>query len=236
LRADVIDFEYTARGQCEKLTAISGSRSIRLGRRPNLARRVRFNLWVLTNPEGGVPVRHHFFIVVALAAALGSAGCAKTSADVDPKAIEAAYGISGAYVDQISTQDGEVDATIVPTTLEDGRKVQLVIPHKQVDPQYKVYMRDGVTITPLALADPSLAREQFVQSRPTVVERGVVARQPAPARKTRSTKDELLIIGGSAGAGTAIGAVAGGKKGAAIGAVSGGIAGLVYDLATRKKD
>jgi hypothetical protein len=29
--------------------------------------------------------------------------------------------------------------------------------------------------------------------------------------------------------------VAGGKKGAAIGAISGGVAGLVYDMATRKK-
>ena len=42
-------------------------------------------------------------------------------------------------------------------------------------------------------------------------------------------------MGGSAGAGAAIGAVAGGKKGAAIGALSGGVAGLVYDLATRNK-
>lgn len=51
----------------------------------------------------------------------------------------------------------------------------------------------------------------------------------------RSWQKEALIVGGSAGAGAAIGAVAGGKKGAAIGAVSGGIAGLVYDLATRNK-
>ena len=45
----------------------------------------------------------------------------------------------------------------------------------------------------------------------------------------------MLIIGGSAGAGTAIGALAGGKKGAAIGAAAGGVGGLIYDLATRKK-
>lgn len=35
--------------------------------------------------------------------------------------------------------------------------------------------------------------------------------------------------------GTAIGAVAGGKKGAAVGAAAGGIGGLIYDLATRNK-
>ena len=44
-----------------------------------------------------------------------------------------------------------------------------------------------------------------------------------------------MIVGGSAGAGAAIGALAGGGKGAGIGALSGGVAGLVYDLATKNK-
>jgi hypothetical protein len=42
-------------------------------------------------------------------------------------------------------------------------------------------------------------------------------------------------VAGSAGAGAAIGAIAGGGKGAAIGAISGGAAGVVYDQITRKK-
>jgi len=184
-------------------------------------------------PEGGVPVRHRLVLVVTLVAALGAAGCGRASADIDPKAIESEYGVSGAYVDQVTTQDGEVSATIVPTTLDDGRRVQLVIPHKQLDPRYKVYMREGVSITPVALADPSVPRKEFVRSQQPVERRADP--QPTRTAKTRSTKDEILIIGGSAGAGTAIGALAGGKKGAAIGAVSGGVAGLVYDLATRKK-
>lgn len=184
-------------------------------------------------------MRHQLFLVLSLVVALCAAGCGRARADVDPKAIEAAYGVTGAYVDQITTQDGTVDATIVPTTLDDGRRVQLVIPHKQLDPDYKVYMREGVTITPVALADPSVQRSQFV-SRPADIERrsleSQTARSTSPiAKKKRSTRDEILIVGGSAGAGTAIGALAGGKKGAAVGAVSGGIAGLVYDLATRKK-
>ena len=54
-------------------------------------------------------------------------------------------------------------------------------------------------------------------------------------KNKRSWQKEALIIGGSAGAGAAIGAVAGGKKGAVIGAVSGGVAGTVYDLMTRNK-
>jgi hypothetical protein len=59
--------------------------------------------------------------------------------------------------------------------------------------------------------------------------------RPIAEKKTRSWEREVLIVGGSAGAGAAIGAVAGGKKGAGIGALSGGLAGLVYDMATRNK-
>jgi len=44
-----------------------------------------------------------------------------------------------------------------------------------------------------------------------------------------------MIIGGSAGAGTVIGAVAGGKKGAGIGAVAGGVGDLIYEAITRDK-
>jgi hypothetical protein len=48
-------------------------------------------------------------------------------------------------------------------------------------------------------------------------------------------RERRLDIGGGAGVGTAIGAVAGGGKGAAIGATGGGIGGLIYDLTTRNK-
>ncbi len=60
----------------------------------------------------------------------------------------------------------------------------------------------------------------------------------APATDTkdsRSLKESALIIGGSAGAGAGIGAIAKGKKGAAVGAAIGGVAGTVYDLLTRNK-
>lgn len=58
---------------------------------------------------------------------------------------------------------------------------------------------------------------------------------PAVAIKGRSTGKSVAIVAGSAGAGAAIGAIAGGGKGAAIGAASGGTAGFIYDRVTTKK-
>lgn len=54
-------------------------------------------------------------------------------------------------------------------------------------------------------------------------------------RRHRSTDRSVEIVAGSAGAGAAIGAIAGGGKGAAIGAISGGVAGLVFDRMTANK-
>jgi len=104
----------------------------------------------------------------------------------------------------------------------------------------------------IAVATPAkavpVARTRYVAPRavtvvdrePTYVAPVAAARpvepvEPVEQKKTRSWEREVLIVGGSAGAGAAIGAVAGGKKGAGIGALSGGIAGLVYDIATRNK-
>jgi hypothetical protein len=167
---------------------------------------------------------------------------------VDPKAIEAKYGLTGGYVGDVTTEDGTVKATIIPTTIN-GKNVQLVIPHQPVG-DHQVYMRDGITMTPLELSDASMTKQQFVESQPQIVARRPVAAppetapEPAPARaapapvqapKKRSLGKEVLIVGGAAGAGAGIGALAGGGKGAGIGALSGGAAGLVYDLMTKNK-
>ena len=140
-----------------------------------------------------------------LVAALIAAACNKASADVDPKAIESKYGLGGGYVEEIATEDGKVQATIIPTTLDDGRKVQLVIPHKAIG-DHQVYMREGITIAPLELSDPKVPKQQFVQSRPRVVERRTAAPAATTTRKKRSLEKEVLIVGGGAGAGAAIGA------------------------------
>src|SRR5213083_171775 len=132
------------------------------------------------------------FCLLAMAA-LTAAACGKVSADVDPKAIEQKYGLSGGYVDAVTTEDGKVQATIIPTTLDDGRNVQLIIPHQPIG-NHQVYMRDGITITPLELSDSKLSKQQFVQSQPRIVER-----RPAPTsapaqaepKKKRSLEKEV---------------------------------------------
>lgn len=55
------------------------------------------------------------------------------------------------------------------------------------------------------------------------------------SRGDRPFSHSVAIVGGSAGAGAIIGAVAGGGKGAGIGALAGGGAGLVYDRMTHKR-
>jgi uncharacterized protein YcfJ len=87
----------------------------------------------------------------------------------------------------------------------------------------------------------NLASAQSFRSAPVVRTRyvapnSVTTRTVSQTQSKRSLKKSALIVGGSAGAGAAVGAVAGGGKGAAIGAVSGGVAGLVYDLMTRNKN
>jgi hypothetical protein len=80
------------------------------------------------------------------------------------------------------------------------------------------------------------ARERSVVSAASPAAPAAVPAAPtAEAKDSRSMKESALIIGGSAGAGAGIGAIAKGKKGAALGAAIGGVAGTVYDLMTRNK-
>src|SRR6266850_420196 len=149
-------------------------------------------------------------MLALLAAMVCITACTKVSADVDPRAIEQKYGLTGGSVEQIDTEVGKVDATIIPTTLDDGRKVQLIIPHRPIG-DHQVYMRDGIMISPLELSDPKVSKQQFVESQPRIVDRRPAATATTPAAtksqtKKRSLGKEVLIVGGAAGAGAGIGA------------------------------
>lgn len=85
---------------------------------------------------------------------------------------------------------------------------------------------DQVVAQRLVPAAPARVRTNY--ARPVYESAPVV-------RRRRSTGQSVAIVGGSAGVGAAIGALAGGGRGAAIGALSGGGAGLIYDRLTRNK-
>jgi hypothetical protein len=70
-------------------------------------------------------------------------------------------------------------------------------------------------------------------ARPRVIR--TIDRPNYEVRRKRSTGKSIAIVAGSAGAGAAIGALAGGGKGAGIGAITGGAAGLIYDRLTHKR-
>jgi hypothetical protein len=157
------------------------------------------------------------------------ASCERKAEAVTPEQLQQHYGVAGAYTGEVPTSDGAVHGTLVPVTLADGRKAQLFVPQSQTEAHH-VYLHDDQGLHPVHIK-ANATRDQ-VASAPAVVD---TQQEPAHQHKPSWEKD-ALIIGGSAGAGTAIGAVAGGKKGAAVGATAGGIGGLIYDLATRNKD
>ncbi len=156
-------------------------------------------------------------------------GCSRDVHALEPSQIESQYGVSGAYSGSVPTPGGPMQGTIVPITLAGGRTAQLVVLPRQSGAVASVYLVDDDGIHPVALGENS--SRQDIQGAPSIVQR-----RPAATQSNRRTwEKEVLIIGGSAGAGTAIGAVAGGKKGAVVGAATGGVGGLIYDLLTRDK-
>jgi hypothetical protein len=158
--------------------------------------------------------------------AVGMSACSRDAQAMSPQQLQQQYGITDAYAGQLSTPDGSVRGTFVPMRMPDGHMGHLVIPPgRNATP----YFQDEGGVHLIAL-EPNVTREQLVAA-PHVVSR----RAAAPHEQTRSWQKELLIIGGSAGAGAGVGALAGGKKGAGIGAAAGGAGGLIYDLMTRKK-
>jgi hypothetical protein len=176
-----------------------------------------------------------YFIVQAstLGLTLGAvcaSGCGREVQAITPDKIAQQYGVEGAYTGTVATPDGSIHGTVVPVTLADGRKAQLVIPFQRANEPHAVYMRDSRGVHPIEVSDRA-SRDDVARS-PSIIE----TRPERTHAQKRSWEKDALIVGGSAAAGTVIGAVAGGGKGAAIGATAGGVGGLIYDLATRNHD
>jgi len=167
---------------------------------------------------------------LTLAGLCAASACGRDTQAMTPEKVEQQYGVGGAYADTVPTPEGAIKGIVVPVTLADGRKAQLVIPARSSRDPHGVYMRDGNGLHPVEVSER--ANRDDVTRAPAVVE----TRPDRPHAQKRSWEKDALIIGGSAGAGTLIGAVAGGRKGAAVGATAGGIGGLIYDLATRDRD
>jgi hypothetical protein len=99
-----------------------------------------------------------------------------------------------------------------------------------VYPAYQPAMNYAYAPAPMpqrTIVQQAPARRVYVRERNYTPATAVVRKRP--------TKHSVAIVAGSAGAGAAIGALAGGGKGAAIGALSGGAAGFIYDRLTHKK-
>jgi len=166
---------------------------------------------------------------LALLGAALFAACTQDAQAMERQQIEQQYGVEGVQSGTIATSEGPLKGTLVPITLANGRQGQLFIPQKQANDPHPVYIRDEQGLHPVRLSG-NVSRADVTRS-PAVVET-----RPEPQhRNKRSWEKDVLIVGGSAGAGTAIGALASGKKGAAVGATAGGVGGLIYDLLTRDK-
>jgi hypothetical protein len=168
-------------------------------------------------------------LILALAGTTVFTACTREVQAMDGQQIEQQYGVSGAYSTTVDTADGPLKGTLVPITLANGSQGHLFIPQKRANDPHAVYLRDERGLHPVLLSD-NARRDELARS-PGIVE---TRAEPQHANK-RSWEKDALIIGGSAGAGTAIGALAGGKKGAGVGAAAGGVGGLIFDLVTRNK-
>ncbi len=174
-------------------------------------------------------IRFGGLLCLVTATLFASTGCGRDTEAMTPDKIQQQYGVGGAYTDTIATADGSLKGTVVPVTLADGRKAELVIPARATNEPHPAYLRDDAGLHPVEL-NHGASRDQ-VSQQPAIVQHRAESDHP----RKRSWEKDALIIGGSAGAGTAIGAIAGGGKGAAVGATAGGIGGLIYDLTTRNQ-
>src|SRR4051812_42588374 len=101
--------------------------------------------------------------------ALFNSGCSRDVAAVTPQQVENDYGVEGAQTGTVTTADGTIRGTLVPVTLADGRKAQLVIPARSRNEPHRIYLNDEQGLHPIEVR-PGTSRAD-VQTAPRVVAR-----------------------------------------------------------------
>src|SRR5947207_12979664 len=90
--------------------------------------------------------------VIGVCAAMVMFSCTKRVDATSPQALQERYGISNAYRGQVATSDGAMHGTLVPVTLPDGRKAELIVPDGQ-DDFHTTYLHDANGLHPAAVQD-----------------------------------------------------------------------------------
>lgn len=146
----------------------------------------------------------------------------------------------GPYANSLNPAYGQ----LAPGQLSYDSSGRLIAANPNLPPAVEGAYEAEPCVTPAAFnvtPAPMYASRAYVRTvrpRTVVVDGGpetVRYVERRPVRQQRSTKKSAAIVAGSAGAGAAIGAIAGGGKGAALGALTGGVAGFVYDRLTHKR-
>ncbi len=169
-------------------------------------------------------------VIFALGLALGSFGSGSGSGN-EPELPE----LEGVALETAALVDcGEGREALLEPVRLDGRtsyKVRCV-------PAESVRHTRVPAIVPSSVVPAETTASPSVQAPPIAPE------TPEPIRTTknepnkdegRSWKESAVIIGGAAGAGAGIGAIAKGKKGAAVGAAIGAATGAAYELMKKDK-
>src|SRR5205823_1319450 len=97
--------------------------------------------------------------VLVFGASLTTSACSRETQAMTPGKIEQQYGVAGAYTDTIATPDGSLKGTVVPVTLADGRRAQLVIPIDRADEPHAAYIRDEAGLHPVQVNDATNRNE-----------------------------------------------------------------------------